>query len=225
MTTWDPASHLVNTTLSGGDLTAAVTASANAAARGTTSNTTGDLYFEFTKVDAGVSGFCSVGLQLSTYDETVQNNIMGFDTGPGAAMTVGFFSNGASLGRSDFISNTIELGIVAAGAGAAGDVFGCAVSLTNLLIWGRRRRSGVWSDWNNDVIGNQNPVGHVGGYSFAGLGAGTYFIGFGGQTAGDSFTLDPTGAIGPIPSGFSAWDAAAPPPPTGPSNIYFDTIF
>lgn len=191
-TTWDSGSRLLNVTLSGGNLKATTTASSNAGARSTTSHSTGKWYYEWT-FNAGSNTFEGVGLQLSTYDPSTASNIIGFESPTKSVQMV--------------VTGTLEAGssgIATWGAAAMvnGDTAGVAVDIGGLLLWGRIRHSGSWGNWNNN--GSADPATGTLGITIPNPpGAGTYFIGFGSNTANEAITLDPTGAIGPAPSGFS----------------------
>jgi len=86
-------------------------------------------------------------------------------------------------------------------------------------IWTWNARTGKWND---DVIGNQNPVGGVGGQTLGGLAAGSYFpavalytnaINMKANFGATSFPSTPG-----IPSGYSSWNAIAGATTWNPSD-------
>jgi hypothetical protein len=199
VTTWN-SGDLSNITLSNGNLTAANTTTANAFVRGTTSTSSGKVYFEMTWLQAG--SFADAGIANAAYD--VGQNVPGFDSGANSAAIVpvnaAFQVAGSNLGQ---IGASIQ----------ANDTVAFCYDLPNKLFWGRIWRSGAWAAaWNGDASPG-DPAAGTGGLSFSSLNAGPWFLVFGGQSSGDSVTMNPgpSGFITAMPpSGFSAWDAAAP---------------
>lgn len=103
-------------------------------------------YDEFT-IGATLSGSSRVGICSNNFVSTTllgaDNNGLGYDAGGTVKL------NNATL--STIMTYT------------TGDRIGRAVDRINQKVWFRKNNG----NWNNDVIGNQNPVGNVGGISFA----------------------------------------------------------
>jgi len=103
-------------------------------------------YDEFT-IGATLTGSSRVGICSNNFASTTllgaDNNGLGYDAGGTVKL------NNATL--STIMTYT------------TGDRIGRAVDRINQKVWFRKNNG----NWNNDVIGNQNPVGNVGGISFS----------------------------------------------------------
>ena len=131
-------------TLSGGNLVATVSAGTGSVAG--TNTISGPTYFEMV-VGATLTGSCRIGLANPLFTMTgllgVDNNGIAYDSGGTVKL------------------NNVTVATLA--AFVAGNNIGVAVDPQNKLIWFRVGTG----NWNNDVIANQNPVGAVGGISYA----------------------------------------------------------
>lgn len=88
---------------------------------------------------------------------------------------------------------------------AQGDTLCFALDMTNGKIWFRTNGG----NWNNDVIGNQNPATNTGGYDYVAgsMAAGPYFAMCGTIVSGDVYTTNfgASAYAQTPPSGFSNW--------------------
>ena len=236
MTTWSNALNF-GVTLSGANLIATTSSTANAAAFGSTNSNTkpsganGKVAFLLT-VTTETSIFGGFGMANGSYDGSA-GGALGQDTN-GWSFRLG--SNFGDGGKA-FVNNTNStFSIVPDGNFQTGDIINIAVDLSllpsRMLVWGKLWRSSAWvtADWNNTsgaVPGDNNGYDVIG----AGLSAtGPYYICWG-QTAttGDACTIGPnptTWSDGTsFQSGFVAWDSSGGGGGGGPSSIYFDNIF
>lgn len=208
-TTFDPSNDLWHVTLSGGNLTAtnatctAGTGYAFCGARGTSPTTHGGtdkVYFEAT-VSSPADNHIAIGFQSGSYVPSGAFSIIGFDSN---SDSVGYdaSTNAAAIAGTTFgtwsVCNPIP-GI---------NIVGIAIDFGTKLIWERCWTGSAWSNWNNNA--SADPVAEVLGNSFSALsGTSPYYIGMGGNTAGDSVTIN-VGATsfagsGSPPTGYSAW--------------------
>lgn len=160
-TTWDPNAKSAGTTLSGGNLTATITSGGSNVAA--TRVCTGPTYFEVT-IGASVTGTIAIGLCNRSLN-FASGNLIGVD-----ANGVGYRNNGTVL------INSVTVATIA--TYLATQVICVAFSPQYQLIWFRVGSGG----WNNDVIGNQNPVGNVGGISTATMSQGSMLPAMGATT-------------------------------------------
>lgn len=114
----------------------------------------GPTYFEFQTDSAWTGG-------------TLRCGIARYNAGLTAALGADAAGCGYDSGGTVKINNTT---ITTIASWSAGDNIGVAINPTLALIWFRKNGG----NWNNDVIGNQNPVGAVGGISLATMTAGNY---------------------------------------------------
>jgi hypothetical protein len=145
-TTWDPNAKSAGVTLSGGNLVASVgSGSSNVAA---TRSITGPTYFEVS-LGANLSGTASIGI-CNRGINFAAGTLLGADAnGCGYRQSGAVVINGATVATIATYLATNSIGV--------------AVDIQNRLIWFRVGAG----NWNNDVIGNQNPVGSVGGISLS----------------------------------------------------------
>ena len=181
--TWNPADKNVGITLSGGNLTATVGGSAQLV-RATGSDTTALCYYEVAASQRSSNwstGFALASLSVST-------------TYLGAT----FASVGVLPADGIYINNSLK---VALPSYTLGNAMGIAYDGTHQKIWARMAAAG---NWNNDVIGNQNPATNTGGVDISGLTAGALFPAFDATTSGDNATANFGGSAytGTPPSGF-----------------------
>lgn len=184
MTTWNPLDKAVSITLSNGNLTA-TSSSANSGVRGTTSNSSGKWYFEFTATNV-------VG---NTYRTGLANS--------GANLTTALGGNSNGVG---YQSNTgaVNIGGLSVGTAAiytTGNTIGVAVDFTGKLIWFAINGG----NWNNSALAN--PATGTGGFSLSSLSSGPYFIAFYGNVNLNACTMAPAGGSFTPPIGFTPWDA------------------
>ncbi|MBV8977139.1 MAG: hypothetical protein JOZ13_07140 [Alphaproteobacteria bacterium] len=186
-TTWDPNAES-GLTLSTGNLTATVTASATdgMSARSLTSWNTGKAYIEFTMGQVAPSGATRIGVANSSWNYT-QSEMLGRD-----ANSFDYGSNG-----SVFVANT---NVTSFGSIAAGDIVQLCVDFDAKLFWFGKNNT---LNWNGT---NAHPAAGTGGISFSSI-TGPYFVGYCSPTAGDNATANfgaSAFAYTP-PSGFAAW--------------------
>lgn len=130
--------------LSGSNLTATVSSGTGSVL--STNAISGLTYFEMV-MGATLSGSCTVGVGRA-------------DMSTSALVGAGTTAIGYNKDGTVKINNVTQATIAAY---VAGNNIGMAIDPANKLIWFRVNGG----NWNNDVIGNQNPVGAVGGISFA----------------------------------------------------------
>jgi hypothetical protein len=185
--TFDAAPSTAFITMSNGNLTVTKNTSTNSGtARSTAAKASGKYYFEMTNTVKPTGSGDSLGLALTTTnDANVQLGVTTVTVEPAGATFI--FSND--------INQSIDLG-----AGAAGNVYGFAIDLTNRLAW--IRRSG--GNWNGNVAAN--PATGANGVV---IGAGSFapvvylsntVSGFCSVTA----NFGASAFIGAVPSGFTA---------------------
>lgn len=186
-TTWDANNKSAGFALSGGNLVATSSALATVAA---TRALTGPTYFEITVTT--LTGTISIGLVNRSYN-MASGTILGTDLNG-----IGYKSSGVVV-----INNAT---VATLAAYAQGNVIGVAVDVQNRLIWFRVGAG----NWNNDVIANQNPVGSVGGISYAGMTLGTLLPAGGCSATGAVLTANFTGAFAnAAPTGYITADTCA----------------
>lgn len=143
-TAWSAYSKGASVTLSGSNLIATVSSGTGSVQA--TNKISGPTYFELV-IGATLTGSARVGLANPIMTMTgllgVNNNGIGYDSGGTVKI------------------NNATVATIA--AYVANDNIGVAVDPINKLIWFRKNGG----NWNNDVIANQNPVGAVGGISYA----------------------------------------------------------
>ena len=201
--TFDPGNTSASITLSNGNLTAAGVAGVNdRLAIGTVFETAGLWYWETTinvgPGAGGSDGFMTIGAAYS-----------GFPTeGLYLGTSVGYYPlDGAG------IINGVGLGFVE--SATTGSVVCVALDLTHKKMWVRVNGG----NWNNDVIGSQNPATNTGGWDVSGV-SGISSTGVAAAVAeliteGNQVTANfgaTTFAFTP-PSGFAGFDGGGPPPP------------
>lgn len=193
-TTFDSGTAPAAYTLSGGNLTATHTGGFGAASViSIASHSSGKFYCEATaSVYSGFSNEMAFGIAVASSSRTTD---LGFDANLSAAI----------LDSGLIIINSSSAG-TNSNAFVQGDTVSMAVDFDNNLFWFRIIHSGVAGNWNNDVIGNQNPVGAVGGRSISGL-SGAKFIAAGADRTSDVWVLNAGGSsyLATAPSGFGNW--------------------
>jgi hypothetical protein len=181
-TTWNPSDKGSNITLSNGNLTATGATVWNSV-RGTTSSSTGKLYFEtvVTATDAAwIVGLGTSAMSLTSY-----------------------VGNSATSGGVDIASNTIFVSGMTSAAAAAGswtvsDRFDIAVDLGAGKIW--YGKNGTWTGSGVPSTGTAPNITFTPSL--------TLFIAWAGNLAADSATLRTKTSqfSDTIPVGFTAWD-------------------
>lgn len=183
---FDVSKTSASITLSGGNLTALSSAAVNNMTLTVNSHSTGKYYATF-HMDAvtGSSGTIGVGLANAS-----QNFANGHELGEAGNNSFRFGGNGNWYlnGTGHFIGTNFSSGTV-----------GLAVDLTARLAW---LTTNGGTTWNNDIIANQNPVGNVGGISFAAV-TGAIFLGVILEANGNQNTANFSPAS--PPSGYGAW--------------------
>jgi hypothetical protein len=192
--TWD-SGQLLNTTLSGGNLTATSNSASPGGARAQGTNRTGKWYFEFTLGTwAGNNSYVGVATGAATVGAGVATN-------PGMVIC----SKGSLFWRVNN-SNSSTVGFLSP---VAGNVLCVALDLDNGLIWGRIGAG----NWNNSA--SNNPATGVGGAAILTNGFGPaidYYPIVGFSSSGDGVTANfgATAFAQTVPSGFtSGWTTAA----------------
>lgn len=191
-TTWNPSDKVANISLTGSNLIATTTSTAQGGLRAVDSLSAGKCYWEVT---LGVVATGSSGLGLSK---------------AGISLTARFYVNNASgvglAGVSTarvLVVDGVNVGPSLTGTWTAGVVVCTAVDLTSQLLWMRLGAAGLW----NGVAGN-NPATGVGGVSIAGFGGGTAVFphGFMLGVSGSQYTANfgDSAFVGAVPSGFYA---------------------
>lgn len=205
--TLDAAHKGTNLTLSGGNLTFTSSTGSNSSVIGTAGLLAGTgstnaaylRYFEATAVAVGTVG-PSVGIANSAQ---VISNWVG--EGTGTAIGISAFKNGIVYYLNGSLTTIFTF--------ANADVIGVAVDFFHQKLWWTKNGT----TWNNDILANQNPATNTGGVNtasntpFGTTGSyATVYPAFSNADSGDSMTAN---FIGPfaysVPSGFSAWCAAA----------------
>lgn len=185
---WDSAAKGPDIVLSGSPLlTATQPSTANfESVRATKSALTGKYYFEFLSVAHGT--FDSCGISNATFN--VASTFLGGDV------------NGISyLADGRVFINSVNF--ITIQSFAQGNTVCIATDLDNSKIWFRTNGG----NWNNDVIGNQNPATNTGGILLSGngLAPGPYFPTAFTANVGDSLTANfgATAYAQAVPSGTS----------------------
>lgn len=184
-TTFDPANKTANTTLSGGGLIATITAVGDNGVRSIVGASAGKKFLECAMTTTtGSAGDRIFG---------ISNDSLPVGQGPGFDLD--------SIGvNGDGVVKLNGSTVATVSAFVQGDTLGLAIDFDNEKIWFRTNGG----DWNDDVIGNENPATNTGGISFSSLNAGPYYFVFYVSGNGSVFTLN-TGATDYAftpPSGF-----------------------
>jgi hypothetical protein len=138
-------------TLSNGALTVDMSAAASmSAVSAVDSASSGKYYWETTVVGDG-GGNLIVGATSPSFSYN-GGNYVGRDT-----FSLGYDRDNRVLYNNGTIATLVTY--------TAGDIIGVALDITNSKIWFRKNGG----DWNNDVIGNQNPATNTGGYDISTL--------------------------------------------------------
>lgn len=188
-TAFDPTHKSANITLSGSNLIATLNATTGGfdSVLATVGKSSGKYYAEFTP-------FFTVNnpiIGISNLAGFISNDFIGDTAG-----NLGWDADNRILSASAVVTNIQTF--------ASGDTACMAADLTNSKIWFRTNGG----NWNNDVIGNQNPATNTGGISLSGLTAGPYFPGVSIlNLTGNSFTANfgNTAYAQAVPSGFGNW--------------------
>lgn len=184
ITKWNDSDRGPHITLTNNFLTATTSSGGYDLVRSEGSTSSGKYYWEITLDTSPTGELIIIGIANS--NESLSNfpgqsgDSVGYDPAIGGVWGGGTFPN--SLG-------TIQ-------TSTTGDVIGLAWDFSNKLVW-VRTNSG---NWNNDVIGNQNPVSGTGGLSFSTINSGPYFAAAGINTPGTACTANFSATP---PSGFS----------------------
>ena len=197
---WSAADATANgMTLSNGGLTVTATSGTWGSARGTTSKTSGKVYVEFAVVAAATEfGFPSnayiFGLASSSFNSAANLGTSNYSGGILPAYSTNYVSSGFT---SNYNTDAINSG--------SGDVWALAVDFTT---------GGVWIALNNIWQNSSNPAtGSLPIISFVPATVGALFFAMSLQGPTDGvWTLQSAAASQKYapPSGFSAWDSAAP---------------
>lgn len=186
--TWNNADKSANIGLSGlSNLTLTDNAGAYANVRATNSASSGKKYWEL-HVDAAPS---TTGLVIGIANAAASlTQFVGNDTNG-----MGWAGDGRVI-LSGAVVTTIQ-GYVAS------NTLCFSYNIDISKIWFRTNGG----NWNNDVIGNQNPATNTGGISTAGMAAGPYFAIGEGLNINDAFTANfgATAYAQTPPSGFGNW--------------------
>jgi hypothetical protein len=204
-TTFDAARKGSSVTLSNGNLTATV--SSGTGSVGSNTRVSGLTYFEMV-VGATLTGSSRIGLYATKF---TTSGLLGVDLSG-----IGYDSGGTVK-----INNTTVATIATF---TTSSNIGVAVDPINRLIWFRVGGG----NWNNDVIGNQNPVGAVGGISYDSCAA--VMCAAWGGSATSSVTAQFTSASWTYsaPTGFSALDtlqSSATPVSKRPLAYHSEPVF
>ena len=188
---WNPDDLSTAQTLSNSNFTCAKTAGNGGGARSLVPALTGLRYFEMSIDALGGSPNTAQRIGFSN-DGLGPNNTLG-----ATSASVGYDPHTGAVAFNGGTAGTAQ-------SATAGDVICFAVDFTASKVWVRKNGG----DWNNDVIGNQNPATGTGGFSFAGIAAGPYYVGFSVVAILDTGTV--TINTGPTfdftkPAGFSDW--------------------
>jgi hypothetical protein len=184
-TTWNPSDKSANITLTNGNLTASTPQSAvYAGVRSVASASSGKKYWETlanvrtTPAETGGAGNASATL----------SNFNGQD-----AFGMGWFGSG-EVYTNLTLQGTIQTWV-------QGDTLCFALDIDNSKMWFRTNGG----NWNNDVIGNQNPATNTGGFTFAF--AAPVFAMLALNTSGDQHTANfgATAYAQTPPAGFGNW--------------------
>lgn len=201
MTTLNPSDKSASVSLSGGNLILSVTDASSityGGARGTTSKTTGKPYFEatYTKGSLGSPNGFWFGLAQASADLT----------GPQLSGDTGYAAEGYLNTSSDALYSPDASDPSSSTSFATGDKLGFAADIGNALAW--VRKNGTWLNFG---LGTPDPAAGTGGVAIS-SGVTWYPVGGILASAGtDSLTFNFGGSAFAytVPTGFSAWDAAA----------------
>jgi hypothetical protein len=191
----DPSNKHANVTLSNGNLTATLnTATTYASSYATGSGkSTGQYYFEVTLTSINPD---KDGVGIANATEGTTGNYIAQTTN-----SVGWrYAGGPTY--------SIAMGgiLLAVQNLTAGDTIAIAVDLTTKRMW---VRSSSVTNWNNDVIGNQNPAvgSQVGGADFSAINAGPYWPYITQENTPCVYTANfgATAYAFAVPSGYSNW--------------------
>lgn len=185
-TTFDP-NNKTNVTLSGGNLTATPSGGGGVASTAGLSNRY--IYFEIKPTT--ISGTVGIGLFAFNGFGPPNNTTPGNGTDEAMLQSGGAFKiNGSTIATIFTYANT--------------DTIGVAVDTALRLIWFTKNGT----TWNNDIIGNQNPVGAVGGLSLATLNGQRMFAGVAASASGPVFVGQFSSFSYTAPSGYVSLDTA-----------------
>jgi hypothetical protein len=181
-TTWNPADTSAGFTLSGGNLIATQSlGSSNQGSRDVAGHSTGKFFCSLTINTVGnfLIGISNAAYSLTSGAILSSTNSVGVTSGG----TI-FFNGGSIAGTAAYTT---------------GDVLDIAVDFTAQLIW-TRTNGGAWN-------GSGDPATGTGGGSFAGIGAGPYFITVTASAAGSAVTANFGGSAYSFaaPSGYGNW--------------------
>ena len=193
---WSAADAAANgMTLSNGGLTVTLTTSSWQSIRGSIGQQSGKYYVEFL---ANVQIPVQVGFGLASAS-FVATSYLGSSN-----YSLGAFCNPGAGNQSSPSANIVFNYSITTPA-APGDVWALAVDLTAGKVW--LAQNNVWVGGGSPATG-ATPMATM---TSPALGQ-TYFPSFAGQTTGDEWTLQSTAASQTYapPSGFVAWDSAAP---------------
>lgn len=192
-TTLNPSDKSTQITLSNGNLTFTLgTPSANGdAVRGTTSKSTGKVYFEVTTVSNTSLSFGIGNATSSPTDYYALGDLDAWLIEPGDTRIIFVINNG-----------TTQSDVTSSGGTAAGVVYNVAIDIGAKKVW--VGRNGTYPTISTVA---QNPAAGTGGFSFSGINAGPYFPLGWGINSGDAgtFNFGATAFNTAPPSGFSAW--------------------
>lgn len=171
--------------LSGGNLTATATAAASV---GATRPCSGLVYFQVT---IGVAIATSQQVGLVNRGFAFGTTLLGNDS---SANSIGYHNNG-TVRINNATVTTIQ-------TFAANDVIDVAFNPIARLIWFRTNNG----NWNNDIIGNQNPNGNVGGISTSSFGGPMYPAWGAGATGNNATAVFTSGFTNTAPTGYITAD-------------------
>lgn len=186
-TVWDTnLKSAAGMALSGGNLTATATAAASV---GATRSCSGLTYFQVT-LGSSIGTAQLVGLVTRAFP--FGTALLGADA---VNSSVGYKSSDGTVKVNNATVTTIQ-------TSAANAVVDVAVNPKLRLIWIRTNNG----NWNNDVIGNQNPDGNVGGISLAAV-LGPLYPAWGAAATGNNATaIFTSGFTNAAPTGYITVD-------------------
>lgn len=186
-TTWNPSDKTASVSLTGGNLTASVSATGNVGVRATDRQTTGKYYFEFTVTTTSSS--CAVGIAKG--DVTLPLNASGL---VGESTLVMSNIGSATL----YVEGITKVG--ALGSTPAGTVICVALDLDSRYVF---FRIGAAGNWNGSAAVNPatNPSS---GFAIPGVTAFYPYAGFSNNGQSVVANFGDSAFTGTVPSGFTS---------------------
>lgn len=160
---------------------------------GAVSVTSGKIYWETTITGSNV-GSSNAGAGIGNASALIADSEYVGKTANG----IGFFSDGKFYSNGSAVASGL-------GTWTSGARIDHAIDLTNHKYWERINNG----NWNNDVIGNQNPATNTGGVTIpSAVYATAVFPGITGDNAGDVIAANfiSSSWVDSAPSGFTSWN-------------------